>query len=49
MNVRAEEEIEVVLTHLEYQNDMLIAMVQKLGVNMKEAEDPSALPKPLAP
>jgi uncharacterized membrane protein len=49
VNVRAEEEIEVVLTHLEYQNDMLIAMVQKLGVNMKEAEDPSALPKPLAP
>jgi uncharacterized membrane protein len=49
VNVRAEEEIEVILNHLEYQNAILIAMVQKLGVNMEEAEDPSASPKPLAP
>jgi uncharacterized membrane protein len=32
VNVRAEEEIEVILRHLEYQNAMLIAMVQKLGI-----------------
>ena len=45
VNVRAEEEIEVVLNHLEYQNAILIAMVQKLGVNLEEAEGPP--PKPL--
>jgi uncharacterized membrane protein len=33
VNVRAEQEIEVILRHLEYQNTMLIAMVQKLGIN----------------
>ena len=32
VNVRAEREIEVILRHLEYQNTMLIAMVQKLGI-----------------
>lgn len=32
VNVRAEQEIEVILRHLEYQNTMLIAMVQKLGI-----------------
>ena len=48
VNVRAEEEIEVILKHLEYQNDMLIAMVQKLGVNIEEAEGPSAPSKPPA-
>jgi len=32
VNVRAEREIEVILQHLEYQNTMLIAMVQKLGI-----------------
>jgi uncharacterized membrane protein len=40
VNVRAEEEIEVVLNHLEYQNALLIAMVQKLGVQVEEAEGP---------
>jgi uncharacterized membrane protein len=30
VNVRAEEEIEVILLHLEYQNEILISMVQKL-------------------
>ena len=49
VNVRAEEEIEVILNHLEYQNAILIAMVQKLGVKMEEAEGPSVSPKPLAP
>jgi len=33
VNVRAEKEIEVILRHLEYQNTMLIAMVQKLGID----------------
>jgi uncharacterized membrane protein len=33
VNVRAEKEIEVILRHLDYQNTMLIAMVQKLGVD----------------
>jgi uncharacterized membrane protein len=33
VNVKAEREIEVILEHLEYQNQILIAMVEKLGVN----------------
>jgi uncharacterized membrane protein len=40
VNVRAEEEIEVILSHLEYQNSLLIVMVQKLGLKMEEAEGP---------
>ena len=35
VNVKAEQEIEVILHHLEYQNAMLIAMLDKLGVDMK--------------
>jgi uncharacterized membrane protein len=35
VNVRAEQEIEVVLQHLEYQNKLLIAMVEKLGVTLE--------------
>ena len=31
INIKAEEEIEVILRHLEYQNELLIAMVKKLG------------------
>jgi uncharacterized membrane protein len=46
VNVRAEEEIEVILNHLEYQNTILIAMVQKLGVNLEEPEGLSASPGP---
>jgi uncharacterized membrane protein len=34
VNVRAEREIEVILRHLEYQNTMLVAMVQKLGIQL---------------
>ncbi len=34
VNVKAEAEIEVVLQHLEYQNALLIAMVEKLGVSV---------------
>jgi len=37
VNVRAEREIEVILHHLETQNTMLIAMVQKLGIDMEAA------------
>lgn len=33
VNVKAEREIEVVLRHLEYQNSILIAMLDKLGIN----------------
>jgi uncharacterized membrane protein len=34
VNLRSEQEIEVILRHLEYQNTMLIAMVQKLGIDI---------------
>ena len=34
VNVRAEHEIEVILRHLDYQNTLLIAMVQKLGIGI---------------
>ena len=36
VNVKAEQEIEVILHHLEYQNSILIAMLSKLGVNMDD-------------
>ncbi len=36
VNVRAEEEITMILRHLEYQNSMLIAMVRKLGIEIDE-------------
>ena len=36
VNVKAEAEIEVILEHLEYQNRMLIAMVEKLGVSVDD-------------
>ena len=36
VNIKAEQEIEVILHHLEYQNTLLIAMMEKLGV---KAED----------
>jgi uncharacterized membrane protein len=41
VNVKAEEEIEVILRHLEYQNFMLIAMLSKLGVSVAEAQNPN--------
>jgi uncharacterized membrane protein len=37
VNVRAEKEICVILHHLEYQNAILIAMLEKLGVTPDEA------------
>lgn len=36
INVQAEEEIELILQHLEYQNSILIAMVEKLGCEVRE-------------
>jgi uncharacterized membrane protein len=43
VNVKAEQEIEVILGHLEYQNHMLIQLMQKLNLNVSqlvEAQDP---------
>lgn len=37
INVKAEEEIEVILHHLEFQNAILITMLEKLGVSREEA------------
>jgi uncharacterized membrane protein len=37
VNVKAEEEIEVILQHLESQNQILMKMVAKLGVDLQEA------------
>ncbi len=37
VNIKAEREIEMVLRHLEYQNAILIAMLEKLGVNLDKA------------
>lgn len=36
INIKAEKEIEVILEHLEYQNAILLAMVEKLGVELKQ-------------
>jgi uncharacterized membrane protein len=43
VNVKAEEEIEVILGHLEYQNHLLIQLMRKVDVNVSqlvEAQDP---------
>jgi len=37
VNVKAEQEIEVILRHLEYQNTLLLAMQQRMGVDLAEA------------
>ena len=34
INIKAEKEIEVILEHLEYQNAILMEMLQKLGVDV---------------
>ncbi len=34
-NIKAEREIEAVLRHLEYQNGLLIAMIEKLGIDLQ--------------
>ena len=36
INVKAEEEIEVILHHLEQQNELLMQMVRKLGIDVRE-------------
>jgi uncharacterized membrane protein len=36
VNIKAEQEIEVILQHLQQQNDLLMRMVQKLGVDVHE-------------
>ena len=37
VNVKAEQEIETILHHLEFQNAVLITMVEKLGLSQEEA------------
>jgi uncharacterized membrane protein len=37
VNVKAEKEIEVILEHLEYQNALLIQMMERLNVNVNQA------------
>jgi uncharacterized membrane protein len=37
VNVKAEQEIEVILHHLEYQNTILIRMLEKMGITLDEA------------
>jgi len=51
VNVRAEQEIEVVLEHLEYQNDLLLKMMQGLKLDIGDvmgrvADDGPAGPPP---
>jgi uncharacterized membrane protein len=36
VNVKAEQEIELILHHLEQQNDLLIAMLEKQGLKLEE-------------
>jgi uncharacterized membrane protein len=37
VNVKAEQEVEVILHHLERQNEMLMAMLEKQGIKLDEA------------
>jgi uncharacterized membrane protein len=47
VNVKAEKEIEVILQHLEYQNQLIISMVRHLGCGPETpAGAPPASPKP---
>jgi uncharacterized membrane protein len=36
VNVKAEQEIEIILHHLEQQNDLLVAMLEKQGLKLEE-------------
>jgi uncharacterized membrane protein len=43
VNIKAEQEIEVILSHLEHQNEVLAAMIRKQGIDLeqiKTAVDP---------
>jgi hypothetical protein len=35
-NIKAEQEIEVILHHLEHQNEILLTMLRNLGVDVHE-------------
>ena len=48
VNVKAEEEIEVILEHLEYQNHVPMRMVEKLGVDVATVASNSAAAKSTA-
>lgn len=37
VNVKAEQEVETLLRHLEYQNDLLLALLLKNGLTAEEA------------
>jgi uncharacterized membrane protein len=37
INMKNEQEIEIILHHLEHQNEILVAMMRKLGVEVSEA------------
>ncbi len=46
VNIKAEREIEIIMEHLEYQNTILIAMVEKLGVPFQDiVPEPTPQPK----
>lgn len=36
VNVKAEKEVEAILLHLEHQNELLYALMQKVGLNVEE-------------
>lgn len=36
VNIKAEKEIELILNHLEYQNTLLLRMVDKMGISIEE-------------
>lgn len=38
INVKAEQEVEAILHHLEYQNEILIGMVRKMGYTLEDVE-----------
>lgn len=42
INIKAEQEIEVILHHLEYQNAILVAMMEKLGVTVEKIKEGNA-------
>ena len=38
VNIKAEQEVEVILHHLERQNEMLLAMLQKQGIQLEQIQ-----------
>lgn len=44
VNLKAEREIEVILQHLEYQNTLLLSLVEKLGLRLEEMQRDTAPP-----